>query len=514
MKILSVAQMRALERAAEQEGATMIELMKMAGASAAQLMMDRMGVKADDTVAVLCGKGRNGGDGFISAAYLRQRGGNSSIILMDGEPRSADARAALKAAGEIGVTTWRYWESQRLADQKIRQSKFIIDALYGIGFKDGFLDHMAAFIEKINEEKAGRIMSIDLPSGVQGDTGRVINGAVKASLTVSFTTLKPAHVLFPAMDYCGETAVADIGIPPMLMAESPYLYETPEKEDVRRVLPKLSVSENKGGRGQLLTICGSSGMAGACAMSAKAALRCGVGLLKIAAADSIYPIVSAQLNEPVFLPVRQAAGGTIDRVCIPYLLSQAEKASSILIGCGLGGGEDIRLLVESFLRESKAPMVIDADGINAVAQHIDILKEANAPVILTPHPGEAARLLGAQVRDIQNNRIEFAQKLASGYGVVAVLKGAKTVIAHPGGKTFVNTSGNAGMARGGSGDVLAGMIASFLAQGAQAFDAAVAGVYLHGLAGDRCAQALGKISMLPTDLISELPALIKEFSNE
>lgn len=170
MKILSVAQMRALERAAEQEGATMIELMKMAGASAAQLMMDRMGVKADDTVAVLCGKGRNGGDGFISAAYLRQRGVNSSIILMDGEPRSADARAALKAAGEIGVTTWRYWESQRLADQKIRQSKFIIDALYGIGFKDGFLDHMAAFIEKINEEKAGRIMSIDLPSGVQGDT--------------------------------------------------------------------------------------------------------------------------------------------------------------------------------------------------------------------------------------------------------------------------------------------------------------------------------------------------------
>ena len=221
MKILSVAQMRALERAAEQEGATMIELMKMAGASAAQLMMDRMGVKADDTVAVLCGKGRNGGDGFISAAYLRQRGVNSSIILMDGEPRSADARAALKAAGEIGVTTWRYWESQRLADQKIRQSKFIIDALYGIGFKDGFLDHMAAFIEKINEEKAGRIMSIDLPSGVQGDTGRVINGAVKASLTVSFTTLKPAHVLFPAMDYCGETVVADIGIPPMLMAESP-----------------------------------------------------------------------------------------------------------------------------------------------------------------------------------------------------------------------------------------------------------------------------------------------------
>lgn len=185
-----------------------------------------------------------------------------------------------------------------------------------------------------------------------------------------------------------------------------------------------------------------------------------------------------------------------------------------MIGCGLGGGEDIRLLVESFLRESKAPMVIDADGINAVAQHIDILKEANAPVVLTPHPGEAARLLGAEVRDIQNNRIEFAQKLASGYGVVAVLKGAKTVIAHPGGKTCVNTSGNAGMARGGSGDVLAGMIASFLAQGAQAFDAAVAGVYLHGLAGDRCARALGKISMLPTDLISELPALIKEFSNE
>lgn len=514
MKILSVAQVRALERAAEHEGATMIELMQMAGASAAQLMMDRMGVRADDMVAVLCGKGRNGGDGFIAAAYLRQRGVSSSIILMDGEPRSADARAALKAAGESGVTIWRYWETQRLADRKIKQSKFIIDALYGIGFKDGLLDHMAAFVEKINEEKAGHIMAIDLPSGVQGDTGRVINGAFKASLTVSFTTLKPAHVLYPAMDYCGETVVADIGVLPMLLAESPYLYETPEKEDVRRVLPRLSVSENKGSRGLLLSICGSSGMAGACAMSAKAALRCGVGLLKIAAVDSIYPILSAQMNEPVFLPVRQAAGGTVARESVPYLLSQAEKASAVLIGCGLGQGEDVRVLVEAFLRECKAPIVIDADGINAVAQHIDILKEANAPVILTPHPGEAARLLGVEVSDIQNNRIEFAQKLAGDYGVIAVLKGAKTVIAHPRGKTYVNTSGNAGMARGGSGDVLAGMIASFLAQGAQAFDAAVAGVYLHGLAGDRCAQSYGKISMLPTDLIDELPALVKEFSNK
>lgn len=512
MKVLSCGQMRDLERAAEKSGATMVGLMKMAGAAAAQVMIDRMGVKADENVVVLCGKGRNGGDGAIAAAYLKQRGINSTVVLMDGEPRSADAREVMDAAERNNVTVWRYWERRDVCEQKIREAKYIIDALYGIGFKDGFLDHMAEFVEKINREKAGNILSMDLPSGVQCDTGKVINGAVKARFTVSFTTLKPAHLLYPSMDYCGETVVADIGIDHLLLEESPYLFLTPGGEDVKQCLPRLSVSDNKGSRGTLLSICGKSGMAGAAAMSAKAALRCGVGLLYAAVVDSIYPVVSSGLYEPVFLQLRQSAGGTVDKVCIPYLLEQSEKATAILIGCGLGQGADVCSLVNAFLRESKAPLIIDADGINAVAQHIDVLKEAGVPVVLTPHPGEAARLFGTTVREIQNNRVKYACRLAQEYHTVAVLKGAKTVIASPKGRVYINTSGNAGMARGGSGDVLAGMIASLAAQGADTFKACVAAVYLHGLAGDRCAQKYGQLSMLPTDMINELPSLLKEFA--
>lgn len=507
MKILSAQQMRELEQRAVNEGATYYFLMKTAGQAAAQVLLDRMGAKQGCQVAVVCGKGNNGGDGCVAAGYLKQKGIQAVILLIDGEPRTPDALAALKAASACGVPVWRYWESKEKVFEKLDSADFIIDALYGIGFQGALSEPMYELIQRANS-KGGRVLSIDLPSGVQCDTGHVVNGAFQATMTVSFTTLKAAHVLYPSMDYCGETVIAPVGIDQALVEDSPCLYQTVTEQYAYAALPARKISDNKGSCGTLFSICGSYGMAGAAVMSTNAALRCGVGLVRLALPRCIYPIVATQLVQPVYIPVEDRDGG-ISSSAIPCLLEQAQRASAVLLGCGLGLSEASKKLVHEFIRTVRIPLILDADGINALCGHIDILKEAKAPVILTPHPGECARLFDVTVEQVQSARFDYAQRLAQDYGVTVVLKGAKTLIAGAEGETLVNPTGNAGMAKAGSGDVLAGMIASLAAQGVQPFRAAAAGVYLHGLAGDCCAEKYGKLSMLPTDMVEILPYVIK-----
>ncbi len=258
---------------------------------------------------------------------------------------------------------------------------------------------------------------------------------------------------------------------------------------------------NKGTLGSLLSICGSYGMAGAAIMSGKAALRCGVGLLKSALPKSIYQIAAAEIFESVFYPLKETADGKISRENLDFLLAEAEKSSAVLIGCGLSLCKDTEYVVSEFVKSCTKPMVLDADALNCIAKVPDVLKDSKAPIIITPHPGEMARLVGLTAREVNENRTKLAKEFSQKYGVITVLKGAGTIIAASDGKALINMTGNSGMATGGSGDVLAGMTASLLAQGANAFDAAGAGVYLHGLAGDIAAEKLGKISMLPTDII-------------
>ena len=287
------------------------------------------------------------------------------------------------------------------------------------------------------------------------------------------------------------------------------LMEQTDRNIVKKAVFDRPDDANKGTLGSLLCICGCFGMAGAAIMAGKAALRCGLGLLKTALPKSIYPIAAGAIFESVFFPLEETPDGKISKNNIDFLLCEAEKTSAVLIGCGLSVCDDSEELVNSFIENCAKPLVLDADALNCVAKNPDILKKAKAPIIITPHPGEMARLVKSTPKAVNENRAEIATDFAKEYGVVTVLKGAGTIIASPEGRVMINRTGNSGMATGGSGDVLAGMTGSLLAQGANPFAAAAAAVYLHGLAGDIAAEKLGRISMLPTDLINEIPQAYK-----
>lgn len=286
--------------------------------------------------------------------------------------------------------------------------------------------------------------------------------------------------------------------------------ERTDKNLVKKAVFKRPDDAHKGTLGSLLSVCGSYGMGGAAVMAAKAALRCGAGLVKCALPRSIYPIAAANILESVYYPLSETCDGRTNKLNIPFLLSESCASTAVLLGCGLGVCEDTEKIVYSFLENCKTPMVLDADALNCVAKCPEILLKKKAPIIVTPHPGEMARLTGLIVQLVNSEREHVAKSFAEQYGVVTVLKGAGTIIADPNGRALLNTTGNSGMATGGSGDVLAGIIASILSQGASAFDAAAAGVYLHGRAGDIAADSLGKISMLPTDIIDCIPKAYRE----
>lgn len=288
------------------------------------------------------------------------------------------------------------------------------------------------------------------------------------------------------------------------------LMEQTDRNIVKKAVFNRPDDANKGTLGSLLCICGCYGMAGAAIMAGKAALRCGLGLLKTALPKSIYPIAAGAIFESVFFPLEETPDGKISKSNIDFLLCEAEKSSAVLIGCGLSVCDDTEKLVYSFIENCAKPLVLDADALNCVAKNTDILKKAKSPIIITPHPGEMARLVKSTPKAVNENRAEIAADFAKEYSVVTVLKGSGTIIASPDGKILINRTGNSGMATGGSGDVLAGMTGSLLAQGANAFDAASAAVYLHGLAGDLAAEKLGRISMLPTDLIDEIPQAFRK----
>ena len=278
----------------------------------------------------------------------------------------------------------------------------------------------------------------------------------------------------------------------------------------RAMVKPRKPESNKGSYGRLLCVCGSVGMAGAAVLSAKAAIRCGAGLVNVALPSAIYPIVASQVVEPVYTLLNHLPNGSLSGESERNLLSFLSRSTACLIGCGLGKSAASVALVTKLLATAKCPLVIDADGINIIAEHIDILKTAKGPVIMTPHPGEMARLLKTNVADVQAHRLEYARSFAAEHNVTMVLKGAGTIAVSPEGKAFLNITGNPGMAKAGSGDVLAGMIASFVAQGVQPLTAAAGCVYLHGMAGDRCAQRLSKCAMLPSDMIEKLPELFLE----
>lgn len=508
MKQATAADMRRIEELAVQAGDSYAALMERAGNAAAARIQKLTPAGA---AAVICGKGNNGGDGFVIARALAAAR-PVTVILAAGQPATEDARRMFAQLPRT-VSALEYAEEPYVCHSAVRQAAVLVDCLYGIGFRGCLPDGIRPLTEQMALSTAVKY-AIDLPSGVSADTVEAAPGTPAADVTLTMT----AEKIGCAAPECGRVEVLDIGIPTAVVES---ILE-PEKaaadgtgwiteEYVRRCIRPRPADSHKGTFGRVLLWCGSRGMAGAAMLCAQGALRCGAGLVELAVPESLYPILAPALPEAVFRLLPEQEPGVLAPEALPLLLQAAEKASAVVVGCGWGhpvyGAEWLAALRQHCM----CPLVLDADGINAITPHMLLEDTASAPWILTPHPGEMARLLDTATDRVQQSRDETARRFADTYRVTLVLKGYHTLVAAPEQPLLCNPTGNPGMATGGSGDVLAGMIGSLAAQGLTPFEAAACGVWLHGAAGDAAAARLSQHGMLPSDLVGELGDLFLKF---
>lgn len=502
MYVLNANQIREVENRCFNNYCNETELMLKAGTACFKAIKERYSASLKNaSVSVLCGNGKNAGDGFVIARLLYSYGANAKIILCDKNPYIDEPVMYFDQAVKSGVAVEKFTKDSVNAD-------FIVDSMFGIGFHG---EPRAPFdsVFKIVAQSNAKVIAIDTPSGSDATSGKICSNCVKADFTIAISTLKYAHILPPSNSYCGETVVVDIGIPCDCYNEKEYV-KTIDFKDVKSSFIKRDKNSNKGTFGRQLNLCGSYKMPGAAVISTKAAVRSGAGLVKLTVPESAYPLAAAHLVQPIFNPVEENEDGTYSACAIKTILQDVKWADSIVIGCGIGCNDDTDVVVRSVLKNSDSPIIIDADGINCINSRIDILKEIKVPVVLTPHPGEMARCVSKQVAQIQENRIEIAKEFANEYGIVLVLKGANTVVTD-GKEVFVNTTGNPSMAMGGTGDMLSGMIGAFVAQGISPLQSAKAAVFIHGRCGDETAGRLSQRGMTVLDMIEQLGTLMSDF---
>ncbi len=452
-------------------------------------------------VLVLSGSGNNGGDGIGMTALLLENGYEAVCVMVGNETKlSADSVAMRQRLEQTGGRLLPYTGPEILDGNW----DLIVDALFGTGLSRPIAGKYAELIAAVNAKDVP-VLACDISSGIHADTGEILGCAVRADTTVTFHLPKTGQLLPPGTEYTGRLLVHDIGIPEEALERVKLDGTYVTEELVRSWLHKPSLESHKGDLGKVLLICGSTGFTGAAALAARAALRTGAGLVYLAVPEPVYPILASKLDEPVVFPMPASGNGRFSRIGVPELQERLKDVDACLVGPGMGQCYDTEEVVYGILEEAKCPVVLDADGINVLAGHIDRLDKVSVPVVLTPHAGEFRRIGG----DPAKNRMDAAREMAERTGAVIVLKGYRTVVAGPNGEIYVNSTGNPGMATGGSGDVLSGILTCLLGQGMEPVQAAAAAVWLHGAAGDRCAARLGIRSMLPTDIIGALSEILR-----
>jgi NAD(P)H-hydrate epimerase len=485
---------------------------------------DRTQSTAGKKVIILCGGGNNGGDGLVIARELHNQGREVEVYLsVKPHELKGDAKVNYTAAKKFGVSILPVKSFISGYRSLVKRECLIVDALMGTGLSKDVRPLLSDIIQKINQLPCP-VIAVDIPSGISSDSGRVMGCAVKARYTVTFGLPKRGHFFYPGADYTGQLFIEDIGFPTVLLESEKIKINLVQNSDAVSLLPKRPVYSHKGTYGHVLLIAGSRGKTGAALMAARACLKSGAGLVTIGVPESLVNTFQSRVTEEMILPLPDKGSGTVSYEAAEPILSFAKKRAGVLaIGPGLSLNKDISGLVCKLIAESNIPVILDADGINAVSGKQRILKKSRAPVILTPHPGEMAGLLRRNTeyitlgadrirKDIENKRVETALKFAKKTKTCLVLKGVPTVTATPEGKVFINSSGNQGMATAGTGDVLTGLIASFLAQKMQPQDAAVAGVYMHGMFGDAAAARKGARSLVASDIINIMPAVLRNIS--
>lgn len=501
--VVNTKQMSEAEVNSEKKGVSRIQLMKNAAAGCLDFLEERLGTLKGKRVALLCGSGNNGGDGIELAFLLRDTGACPTVVLVGNTPDTETVKGCLKShSGELD----KIFASDNIsaALRVLDEAEVIADCVFGTGFH-GELPQIAAELFDFAEKCTGLKVSVDIPSGVNGNSGIVSEHSFKPDVTLVLAAMKIGLLNYPCSEFCGETNVVDIGI-----GEDCYCqYEGKLIDDwIYEKLPLRKRGANKGSFGRLLNVAGCESYIGAAVLSSKAALRIGAGLVTLASIREVLRAAAVAVPECVFCDLPADDVGFIYDKSVSLLSDFAEKANAISIGCGMGNRNGTLEIVKNILKTGDCPVILDADGINSVSENINVLKDNDRPIVLTPHPGEFSRLTKLSVKEIQSGRLETARRFAAETGTVVLLKGADTVIASPEGKVLVNTTGNNALSKAGCGDVLTGIIGGLAAQGVDPFYSAALGAYIHGEAADRLVLRTAAASVLASEAAEEIGAVL------
>ncbi len=511
MKLVTASEMRELDRRAiEEVGIPSLVLMENAGRTTYQILR-REFPELTGPVAVVAGRGNNGGDGCVVARYLAQAGIPVAVFLVAARDQvQGDARINLEIAARLGVEIVEVREEKdlNLLAHRLARAALIVDALLGTGLNSEVRGLFRLVIEEINHLRPP-VLAVDIPSGLCADTGQPLAAAVQAQVTVTYGWPKIGQILLPGRDHVGRLWQVDISIPPDLAKDVPV--DLAAAAEMRLLLPPRPFASNKGTYGHLVVLAGSEGKTGAATLTSEGALRTGAGLVTLGIAASLNDILEVKLTEAMTLPLPEAEDARVlGKKALKPLQNFLEHKTAVALGPGLGTHPETQELVRHLARHLPLPLVIDADGINALAGDPGLLEDAAGPRILTPHPGEMARFLGTTVPEVQAYRLRSAREVAARTQAVVVLKGAQTLVADPRGRVSVNSTGNPALASGGTGDVLTGFISGFLAQRLTPWDAARLGVYLHGLAADYLTPRQGPL-LIAGDLLRVFPEVLNAF---
>jgi len=488
-------------------------LMENAGRGVSEIAQRRFGPLDGKRVLILCGKGNNGGDGFVAARHLLNVGANVTVVMMaSARQLEGDARSNYQILDQLhrhGSHALVVKSYSQAALRKLRKPDVIIDAMFGTGFSGAVAQPYAGAIEWINGQGLP-VIAVDIPSGIDGTTGVMVNIAVKAADTVTFGLKKTGLLCNQGQDCVGHVTVVDIGIPMVVSGSKLLKTFLLEPDDVRRSLPQRSSTAHKYSVGKVFVLAGSRGYTGAAYLCVQAALRAGAGAVMLGTPEAVYPILARRLSEAIVKPLPSTNEGTIALGALDAIEESLKWADIVAIGPGLSANPETQKVLETILQTYSGKVVLDADGLRAVGEiGLTRFSRLKSRFILTPHAGEFSKLINVTAKDIETNRIEMAKRGAERCHATIVLKGGPTAIGVSDGFVYLNSTGNPGMATVGSGDVLTGIIASLWAQGVSEEWAACSGVFLHGLSGDIAKEVYGERSVIAQDLIDQLPAAIR-----
>jgi len=507
MKVVTSQQMREIDRKAiEENNLSALALMENAGLEIFQSLKNIYTDLRLKKIIIFSGSGNNGGDGFVVARQLYDYGVKAKVFLLTPFNKiKGESRENLNIIDKMEVELIEAETIKLLEIQEaIQNSDLIIDAILGTGLQGRVTGLKAKIINLINNS-GKEVVSIDVPSGLNSDTGKIEGPCIKATHTITLALLKIGLLLFPGASYTGKITIKNIGMPPYLLKNNKIKNNIVTKEIVKSLLPFRGAYSHKGSFGKVFILAGSVGMTGAAYLASEAAMRSGTGIVVLGIPRSLNIIMEVKLTEVITIPLAETEKQSLGEEAEKTISKLINNYSVLGIGPGISRHTETKRLVRKIIEKTNIPLVVDADAIYALSEDPAILGKMKAPLVITPHPGEMAKLINKDIDFILNNQLDVAREIAQKYGIVVILKGARTIIANKEGEVYINVSDNSGMATGGSGDVLTGIICSLIAQGVDNFSAAITGVYIHSLAGNLARDIIGERGMIAGDVLSQVP---------